>query len=119
MGVLALVAQRERELIGERTRLGLAAAKAKGVKLGTPNPAKAVAAMVTANKTAKGEFAVKVLPVIAEIRSAGVRTLQGIADCLNRRGIPTLSGCTVIDGGSRTVNDGEEYRRCQKGFEPA
>jgi len=92
VGILALVAQRERELIGERTRLGLAAAKAKGVKLGTPNPTKAVAAMVTANKTAKGEFAVKVLPVIAEIKSAGVSTLRGICECLNRRGIATRNG---------------------------
>lgn len=92
VGILALVAQRERELIGERTRLGLAAAKAKGIKLGTPNPDKAVAAMVTANKTAKTEFAAKVLPVIEEIKSAGVQTLRGICECLNRRGISTRNG---------------------------
>lgn len=92
VGILALVAQRERELIAERTRLGLAAAKAKGVTLGTPNPEKAVAAMVAANKGARIEFSTKVLPVIEEIRSAGVKTLQGIADCLNRRGIPTRNG---------------------------
>ena len=50
VGILALVAQRERELISERTRLGMAAAKSKGVKLGTPNPEKAVAAMVSRTK---------------------------------------------------------------------
>ena len=92
VGILALVAQRERELISERTRLGLAAAKSKGVKLGTPNPQKAVAAMKTANKSGRTDFIVKVLPIIQEIQSAGVHTLQGIADCLNRRGIPTRSG---------------------------
>jgi len=92
VGILALVAQRERELIGERTRLGLAAAKSKGVRLGNPNPERAVAAMISANKAAKVEFAVKVLPVIEEIRSAGVKTLQGICDCLNRRGISTRNG---------------------------
>jgi DNA invertase Pin-like site-specific DNA recombinase len=86
------VAQRERELISERTRLGLAAAKAKGVKLGNPNPEKALAAMVTANKSAKVEFAAKVFPVIEEIKSAGVQTLRGICDCLNRRGIATRNG---------------------------
>src|SRR5712671_1730975 len=69
-GILALVAQRERELISERTRLGMAAAKTKGVKLGTPNPEKAVAAMVTANKTAKAEFAAKLFPLIQEIKAA-------------------------------------------------
>ncbi len=107
VGILALVAQRERELISERTRLGLAAAKSKGVKLGTPNPQKAVAAMKTANKSSRTDFIVKVLPIIQGIQSAGVQTLQGIADCLNRRGIPTRSGKTwhpssvqnIINGG--------------------
>jgi len=92
VGILALVAQRERELISERTRLGMAAAKSKGVKLGTPNPEKAVAAMVTANKSAKVEFAAKVFPIIEEIKSAGVQTLRGICECLNRRGISTRNG---------------------------
>ncbi|MGO8678040.1 MAG: recombinase family protein [Limisphaerales bacterium] len=92
VGILALVAQRERELISERTRSGMAAAKSKGVKLGTPNPEKAVAAMVTANKSAKVDFAAKVFPVIEEIKSAGVSTLKGICDCLNRRGISTRNG---------------------------
>jgi DNA invertase Pin-like site-specific DNA recombinase len=92
VGILALVAQRERELISERTRLGMAAAKTKGIKLGTPNPEKAVAAMVTANKSAKVEFAAKVFPIIEEIKSAGVQTLRGICDCLNRRGISTRNG---------------------------
>lgn len=103
VGILALVAQRERELISERTRLGLAAAKSKGVKLGTPNPKKAVAAMVTANKTAKAEFAAKVFPIIEEIRAAGVQTLQGIADCLNRRGIPTRNAKTWHPSNVRNV----------------
>jgi DNA invertase Pin-like site-specific DNA recombinase len=109
VGILALVAQRERELISERTRLGLAAAKSKGVKLGTPNPQKAVNAMRAANKAAKSKFVGKVFPIIQGIQSAGVKTLQGIADCLNRRGIPTRSGKTwhpssvrnVINGGGR------------------
>ena len=92
IGILALVAQRERELISERTRLGMAAAKSKGIKMGTPNPQKAVAAMITANKAAKLEFATKVFPIIEEIKSAGVQTLKGICDCLNRRGISTRNG---------------------------
>jgi DNA invertase Pin-like site-specific DNA recombinase len=106
VGILALVAQRERELISERTRLGLAAAKSKGVKLGTPNPERAVAAMATANKTAKTEFAAKVLPVIEEIRSAGVQTLQGICDCLNRRGISTRTGKTWFPATVRNILQG-------------
>ena len=79
-------------LVLAQPALGMAAAKTKGVKLGTPNPEKAVAAMVTANKSAKVEFAAKVLPIIEEIKSAGVQTLRGICDCLNRRGISTRNG---------------------------
>ena len=103
VGILALVAQRERELISERTRLGLAAAKSKGVKLGTPNPEKAVAAMVAANKTGKSDFAAKTLPIVQGIQSAGVATLQGIADCLNRRGISTRTGKTWFPATVRNI----------------
>lgn len=92
VGILALVAQRERELTSERTKHALAALKATGKRLGTPNPQKAVAAMITANKTAKVDFAAKVFPIIQEIKSAGVETLKGICECLNRRGISTRNG---------------------------
>ena len=92
VGILALLAQRERELISERTRLGLAAAKAKGVKLGNPNPQNALAAMKAANKAGKLEFAAKVFPIIQEIKSAGVSSLRGICECLNARGISTRNG---------------------------
>lgn len=38
------------------------------------------AAIVVANKTARAEFAAKILPIVKEIRSVGVKTHQGICD---------------------------------------
>ncbi len=95
VGILALVAQRERELISERTKSALQMAKKRGVHLGTRNPTKQVNLMVAGARQAKLDFKAKMLPLIEEIRQAGVSTLQGIADCLTRRGIETRTGKTV------------------------
>jgi hypothetical protein len=44
------------------------------------------------------EFAAKVVSIIEEIKSAGVQTLRGICDCLNRRGISTRNGKKLVSG---------------------
>ena len=95
VGILALVAQRERELISERTKVALQAAKARGVRLGTRSPDQQVKLMVEGVRREKTNFLNRVRPIIDEIRSSGVSTLQGIADCLTRRGIPTRYGNTT------------------------
>jgi hypothetical protein len=40
-------------------------------------------------RNARIEFRNSIIPIVNEIKSAGVFTLQGIADCLNKRGIST------------------------------
>lgn len=95
VGILALVAQRERELISERTKAALQAAKKRGVRLGTRHPEQQVKLMMAGAKQATMDFKAKIRPLIEEIRQTGVSTLQGIADCLNRRGIPTRTGKSV------------------------
>jgi hypothetical protein len=76
------------------TREGLAAAKRRGVKLGAPDPEKNVKLMLAGAQAAKNEFKTKMLPVVNEIMATGVKTLQGVADELERRGYLTRQGKT-------------------------
>jgi len=89
IGILALVAQRERELISQRTIAGLAVAKAQGVALGNPKLAEARPNALMAVQTQKKAFAESMLKQIAEIQSTGISSLNRIADCLNKRGEKT------------------------------
>jgi DNA invertase Pin-like site-specific DNA recombinase len=88
----AALAEKERALIAGRTRSALAAAKAKGVKLGNPSIEAAQAAAVSAVKAGADRAASNVLPIIAEIRKSGSTTLRTIAEALNARGVPTPRG---------------------------
>ena len=86
VGILALIAQRERELISERTKAGLAVAKQRGIKLGNPNAATALEKAGAAIQQRKQQFAKQTLKIIQEVQSTGITSLMGIADCLNKRG---------------------------------
>jgi Recombinase len=74
-------------------KAALAAAKARGSKLGNPRLREtARAAACEANKTLADRHADNVRPIIREIQSAGAETLQAVADALNARGVPTARG---------------------------
>jgi DNA invertase Pin-like site-specific DNA recombinase len=88
----AALAEKERALIAGRTKSALAAAKAKGVKLGNPNIEVAQVEAVAAVKAEADRAASNVLPVIAEIRRSGASSLRAIANALNARGVPTPRG---------------------------
>ncbi|MDB6026692.1 MAG: resolvase [Verrucomicrobiales bacterium] len=92
VGIMALVAQKEREMISDRTKAGLAAAKRRGTRLGNPDPTQAIKKAVETNVARAKQYAENVLPVIREIQKAGVTSLRGIAGCLNARGFQTPNG---------------------------
>ena len=100
VGIMALVAQQEREAISRRTKEALAAARARGVKLGNPNGAaalrragkggEALRATVVVNAD---EFAASLRPVISGLHARGLNSLRQIADALNEQGIRTRRDC--------------------------
>jgi len=68
--ILAAVAEHEREAISERTKAALAAAKARGKKLGGPRLALARRASIKARSEAADAFAANVRPIIKEIQAS-------------------------------------------------
>lgn len=97
VGIMALVAEEERRAISARTRAALAAAKARGTKLGNPNGARALqgignAAGVAAVKSSADRHAAQVLPVVEAIRAEGITGLKAIARELTARGVLTARG---------------------------
>jgi DNA invertase Pin-like site-specific DNA recombinase len=87
--IIAAMAEHERNMISDRTRRGLAAAKARGVRLGGPKLPQARKAAQIAIRASAERHAANVVPIIRDIQRAGARTLREIAAALNARGIPT------------------------------
>lgn len=99
VGVMALIAQHEREAIAKRTREALQAAKARGRVLGNPNGAEALRKAGKGNRAgvqaavAKADIhAVNLAPVVAAMRSEGLSSLGELAEALNERGMLTPRG---------------------------
>lgn len=88
IGILAVVAQAEREAISARTKSALAAAKVRGVKLGNPRGAinlKPGFGSTAASEAARS-FAQGLLPMVSELEAHGL-SLNAIARRFNEDGI--------------------------------
>ena len=94
--IMAAIAEHEAKMISDRTRAALAAAKARGKRLGgfrgragtTADCAKARQAKSLAATARAADLA----PVIDDIRTAGANSLRSIANQLNERGISAPRG---------------------------
>lgn len=96
---MASVAELEAGLISERTKAALAAAKARGIKLGNPNGARALKGKQVGNKqaliTIKGNAnrrAANLRSIVDDLRAEGVSSVRGLADKMNAKGILTPRG---------------------------
>jgi DNA invertase Pin-like site-specific DNA recombinase len=99
VGIMAVVAQAERKMISARTKAALAAAKARGVKLGGnrgnlpgATSAKGRLAALEARRKSARRRAEDLKPIIVELKAQGVASLSRIAVALNDRGVPAPRG---------------------------
>lgn len=91
--IYAALAEKERNLIADRTRVALAQRKAQGAVLGNrTNLPEASAKGASANRAAADAFAANVLPVVRQIEASGVKGYRALAEALNARGIRTARG---------------------------
>lgn len=107
VGIMAVVAQAERKMISARTKAALAAAKARGTRLGNPgNLSNREAGQVRgrARQAQRSqERAQDLAPVIAAVRASGITSLRQIATALDARGIPAARGGAWSAGQVRRV----------------
>ena len=98
--LMAAMAEHEREMISERTKAALAAAKARGVRLGNPNGAAALRAgckqagekASAARRDTAARRAAALAPLLEQLAAEGLRAPVEVALALNLRGVPAPSG---------------------------
>jgi DNA invertase Pin-like site-specific DNA recombinase len=92
--IYAALAEKERALISARTKAALAAKKQRGEQVGDIRHLGAEGGKIgRAIQVARADqFAANVMPIIEELRSAGITTLKGIAAALNARAVQTARG---------------------------
>lgn len=113
LAVFAGLAQKEREMISDRTRQALSALREKGVNLGRPAGCDTSAASAKAGETHKAAadaWAQKTAPVVVALRNSGMPLLR-IAETMNAQGLKTRRGGTWTATAVKRVLERIEYKK--------
>jgi DNA invertase Pin-like site-specific DNA recombinase len=92
--LVSAIAEYERELIAERVRVALAAARARGTRLGNPNLDRVRGFATRAAQGKADRYAESMRPVLLEIDATGPLSLPKLCAVLERRGYRTPGGKT-------------------------
>jgi DNA invertase Pin-like site-specific DNA recombinase len=96
--ILAAVAEHEAVMISTRKKAALAAAKARGTRLGNPTAQigtrayEGAQASVAVRRAKAAKRSADLLPMVLEIQASSAGSLRQIAGVLNSRGIPAPRG---------------------------
>jgi len=93
--ILVAVAEHERDMISNRTKLALEAAERRGTRLGNPRYETAIVKAVDARQKIAANRNAELRRIVAEVmEKTGLTKLAEIAEALNLRGIKTNRGST-------------------------
>lgn len=101
--IIAAIAEHEKDLISQRTKAALDAAKRRGVKLGNPNIAKVHRQGTLRRMERADAFARRTHPMIRAIQSSGASTYAAVATALNAAAVPTQRLKSWTSAGVRNV----------------
>ncbi len=101
--IIAAMAEYERDVISQRTKSSLSAAKARGIRLGNPNVRSLSEKGVAKNQDQADAFARKVMPTIIALRASGVATYSRLAAMLEASGAKTQRGGRWSAAGVRNI----------------
>lgn len=101
--IIAAVAEYEREVIAQRTKAALAAAKARGVRLGNPKAASLSKIASDKTRSQANAYMKRVMPVIQTFQTQGVTSYSRLAKALEDSGVRTQRGGHWSAAGVRNI----------------
>lgn len=101
--IIAAMAEYERDVISQRTKASLGAAKARGTRLGNPDIRALSRSGVLKNQAGADAFARRLAPTITALRASGVTSYARLATALDASGVRTQRGGSWSAAGVRNI----------------